>query len=44
MKWRLDLANLLYRLRQDMSRRVIPHEQEILYKPTQLLALMTQAL
>ena len=43
LKWRIDLANLLYRLAQDMSRPVMPHEQETLYKPTQLLALMIQA-
>jgi hypothetical protein len=43
LRWRLDLANLLYRLGQDMARPVMPHEQEILYKPTQLLALMIQA-
>jgi RES domain len=43
LKWRIDLANLLYRLGQDMSRPVMPYEQEILYKPTQLLALMIQA-
>jgi hypothetical protein len=43
LKWRIDLANLLYRLGQDMSRPVMPHEQEALYKPTQLLALMIQA-
>ena len=43
LKWRLELANLLYRLGQDMSRPVMPHEQEVLYKPTQLLALMIQS-
>jgi RES domain-containing protein len=43
LKWRIDLAVLLYRLGQDMSRPVMPHEQETLYKPTQLLALMIQA-
>jgi RES domain-containing protein len=43
LKWRIDLAVLLYRLGQDMSRPVMPHEQEILYKPTQLLTLMIQA-
>jgi hypothetical protein len=43
LKWRLDLATLLYRLGQDMSRPVMPHEQEILHKPTPLLALMIQA-
>src|SRR6516162_339415 len=43
LKWRIDVAVLLYRLGQDMSRPVMPHEQEILYKPTQLLALMIQA-
>jgi RES domain-containing protein len=43
LKWKLDLANLLYRLGQDMSWPVLPHEQEILYKPTQLLALMIQS-
>jgi RES domain-containing protein len=43
LKWRIDLAVLLYRLGQDMSRPVMPHEQETLYKPTQLLALMIWA-
>jgi hypothetical protein len=43
LKWRLELANLLYRLAQDMSWPVMPHEQEILYRPTQLLALMIQS-
>jgi hypothetical protein len=43
LKWRVDLINLLYRLGEDMSRPVMPREQEILYKPTQLLALMIQA-
>jgi RES domain-containing protein len=42
LKWRLDLAVLLYRLGQDMSRPVVPHEQELLYKPTQLPALLIQ--
>ena len=43
LKWKLELANPLYRLGQDMSWPVMPHEQEILYKPTQLLALMIQS-
>jgi RES domain-containing protein len=43
LKWELELANLLYRLSQDMSWPVMPHEQEILYKPTQLLALMVRS-
>jgi RES domain-containing protein/NTP pyrophosphatase (non-canonical NTP hydrolase) len=43
LKWKLDLADLLYRLAQDMSWPLMPHEQEILYKPTQLLALMVQS-
>ncbi|QJX08622.1 MULTISPECIES: RES family NAD+ phosphorylase [Rhizobium] len=42
LKWRSELAGLLYRLGQDMSRPVMPHEQDVLYKPTQLLALMIQ--
>lgn len=42
LKWRSKLAGLLSRLGQDMSRPVMPHEQDVLYKPTQLLALMIQ--
>lgn len=42
LKWRSELAALLCRLGQDMSRPVMPHEQDVLYKPTQLLALMIQ--
>jgi len=43
LKWDIELANLLYRLGQDMSRPVMPHEQDVMYKPTQLLALMIQS-
>jgi hypothetical protein len=43
LKWELELANLLYRLGQDMSWPVMPHEQEILYKPTQFLALIIRS-
>jgi RES domain-containing protein len=38
LSWRLDLAVLLRRLGEDMSRPVMPHEAEVLYKPTQLLS------
>ncbi|WP_162792711.1 RES family NAD+ phosphorylase [Ochrobactrum sp. 3-3] len=43
LKWKSELAGLLYRLGQDMSRPVMRHEEGILYRPTQLLALMIQA-
>ena len=43
LKWRLDLANLLYRLAQDMSWPIMPHQQDVLYKPTQILASMIQS-
>lgn len=43
LAWKLQLAGLLYRLGHDMSQPVMPHEQAVLYKPTQLLALMIQA-
>jgi len=44
LKWKTELAGLLYRLGEDMSRPVMPYEreQDVLYKPTQLLALMIQ--
>jgi RES domain-containing protein len=44
LKWKTELAGLLYRLGEDMSRPVMPYEreQEVLYKPTQLLALIIQ--
>jgi hypothetical protein len=29
LKWRIDLANLLYRLGQDMSRPMMPDEEKI---------------
>ena len=32
------MSGLLYRLADDMSRPVMAHEEEVLYKPTQLLA------
>lgn len=38
LSWRLELSALLRRLGEDMSRPVMPHEAEVLYKPTQLLA------
>jgi hypothetical protein len=38
LKWKSDLADLLYRLASDMSRPVMPHEEVKLYRPTQLLA------
>jgi RES domain-containing protein len=38
LKWRVELAGLLHRLGQDMSRPVMPHEEDLLYRPTQLLA------
>lgn len=39
LKWEVDLAALLDRLSNDMSRPVMPHEEEVLYRPTQLLAM-----
>jgi RES domain-containing protein len=38
LRWKLDLAGLLRRLAEDMSRPVVAREDEVLYKPTQLLA------
>ena len=38
VSWRVQLAVLLHRLGDDMSRPVMPHEEELLYRPTQLLA------
>jgi RES domain-containing protein len=43
LKWRIELAGLLRRLAGDMSRPVMPHEEEVLYKPTQLLALLIKS-
>ena len=37
LKWRVELDVLLHRLAEDLSRPVMPHEEIILYKPTQLL-------
>ncbi|TIV73119.1 MAG: RES domain-containing protein [Mesorhizobium sp.] len=44
LQWKTELAGLLFRLADDMSRPVMPYEreQDVLYKPTQLLALMIQ--
>jgi RES domain-containing protein len=43
LRWRVELAELLFRLAQDMSRPVPPHEEEVLYGPTQLLARQVKA-
>ena len=43
LKWRTELAGLLRRLAGDMSRPVMPHKEEVLYKPTQLLALLIKS-
>jgi RES domain-containing protein len=43
VKWRRDLAGLLRRLSADLSRPVLPKDAEIIYRPTQLLALMVKA-
>jgi RES domain-containing protein len=43
LKWEVDLAALLARLSDDMSRPVMPQEEEILYRPTQLLAMAIRA-
>jgi RES domain-containing protein len=43
IRWSVELAGLLYRLGQDMSRPVMPHEEAVLYKPTQLLAWMIKS-
>jgi RES domain-containing protein len=43
LKWKSDLADLLFRLAGDMSRPVMPHEEERLYRPTQLLALLIKS-
>lgn len=42
LKWKTELSGLLSRLAEDMARPVMPYEreQDVLYKPTQLLALM----
>jgi len=37
-RWEMELSALLHRLSHDMSRPVMAHEKEVLYKPTQLLA------
>src|SRR5713226_3176506 len=37
-KWNVQLASLLRRLGSDLSRPMMPHEEEVLYRPTQLLA------
>ena len=38
LSWHVQLAVLLHRLGEDMSRPVRPHEKQLLYRPTQLLA------
>ena len=46
VKWRIELAGLLHRLSADLSRPVTPYEKneaEIIYQPTQFLALMIKA-
>lgn len=43
LKWRIELAGLLRRLAGDMSRPVMPREEEDLYRPTQLLALLIKS-
>ena len=43
LKWRIELAGLLRRLAGDMSRPVMPREEEVLYRPTQLLALLIKS-
>jgi RES domain-containing protein len=43
VKWRMDLAGLLHRLSTDLSRPVLPKDAEIIYQPTQFLALMIKA-
>jgi len=43
LRWRVELTRLLYRLSGDMSRPVMPHEEEVLYRPTQFLALLIKS-
>ncbi len=43
LKWKIQLAGLLHRLANDLSQPVMPHEEEVLYKPTQLLAWLIRA-
>ncbi len=43
LNWQVDLARLLYRLSGDLSRPVMPHEEEVLYRPTQFLALLIKS-
>lgn len=43
LAWKIELAVLLRRLGEDMSRPVVAHEDEVLYKPTQLLAWLIQS-
>ena len=38
LSWSVQLSVLLRRLGEDMSRPVIMHEENLLYRPTQLLA------
>jgi len=46
VKWRIELSGLLRRLAADLSRPVMAYEKdeaEIIYRPTQLLALLIEA-
>jgi RES domain-containing protein len=43
LRWKVDLAALLRRLAEDMSRPVVKSEDEVLYKPTQLLAWLVRS-
>ncbi|MFZ5676711.1 MAG: RES family NAD+ phosphorylase [Pseudomonadota bacterium] len=43
LEWKLELNGLLFRLAQDMSSPVQPNEQDILYRPTQLLVQMIES-
>ncbi|MBL8688018.1 MAG: RES family NAD+ phosphorylase [Rhodospirillaceae bacterium] len=38
LRWKVRLLRLFSRLAYDLSKPVMPHEQEVLYRPTQLLA------
>ena len=43
LEWKLELNGLLFRLAQDMSSPVQSNEQDILYRPTQLLVQMIES-
>ena len=43
LSWRMQLTVLLHRLGEDMSRPVLPHEEKLLYRPTQLLAWLVKS-